>query len=444
MAYTEDKAFELIESAHSRGRLGHAFILSGVKADMESLATRVINLINKEDENAAPKRTLHASPKVEPKTVQKEAAPVEKPKLSPKTQAEPEPSLGGGLDLFGNPLDEAPAKEEPAADNDGGDLFDLFGEVEAAPASQPEPKPKSVAQSEPIVEQAVAKPAPAAVVAKKPMKQAENLDELEGDLVRIVRPYGKARFIRVDEIRELEKAMYQAAEADKWKVGVIVDADRMQAAASNAFLKTLEEPPNGCLLMLLTHSPERLLPTILSRCVNISLMSDGAERIPLEGESEMIATLLRVGKQGFSSVSRALTIKAVFATLLNKRRIAISKDHEATQKEEEKHYKNATDGEWLKDREKHFESLTQSDYLLERSKFIDLLILWLGDLVRLKTGAPRLEFQQHESAMMGIAEKENLESLLRRMEALEDLRGMFETNVSEALALEVGFMKAFG
>jgi len=103
----------------------------------------------------------------------------------------------------------------------------------------------------------------------KPCKEAKNLDELEGDLVRVVRPYGKARFIRVDEIRELEKSMFQAADAGKWKVGVVVDADRMQASASNAFLKTLEEPPKGCLLLLLTHSPERLLPTILSRCVNI-------------------------------------------------------------------------------------------------------------------------------------------------------------------------------
>jgi len=139
-----------------------------------------------------------------------------------------------------------------------------------------------------------------------------------------------------------------------------------------------------------------------------------------------------------------LTIKSVFASVLNKRKLAITKDHEASQKEEEKHYKNATDGEWLKDREKHFESLIQSDYLLERSKFIDLLILWLGDLVRLKTDATKLEFSQNESAMREIAEKEELESLLRRMEALEQLRGMFETNVSEALALEVGFMKAFG
>ena len=64
--------------------------------------------------------------------------------------------------------------------------------------------------------------------------------------------------------------------------------------------------------------------------------------------------------------------------------------------------------------------------------------------MKINTGASRIEFTQHETAMLEIAGKENLESLLRRMEALEKLRGMFETNVSEALALEVSFMKAFG
>ncbi len=353
MAYTEDKAFDLIASAHSRGRLGHAFIFSGDKEVCESLAVKVVNHINRD-------------PEVE-------------------------------------------AKEESADD-----VFDLFGEVAAAPE--------------------VAAPA----------KDAVNVDELEGDLVRVVRPHSKSRIIKVEHMRGLEKSMYQSAQADKWKVGLIIDSDRMNPSAANAFLKTLEEPPNGCLLILLTTKPERLLPTILSRCVNITLMSDSDERKPLEGEAEMIQTLLRAGKQGFSTVARALTIKSVFASILTKRKAEIAKECDFALKEEQDHYKNATDGEWLKEREKYYEALTQSEYLLERSKFIDLLVLWLGDLVRIKSKAPKLEFKKHTDAMEVVAEKESLESLLARMDAVEDLRSMSETNVSEALALEVSFMKAFG
>lgn len=400
MAYTEDHAYELIKSAFERGRLGHAFILSGAKDSMESLATRLINLINKEDVNAPAKRKLSAKPK---KKVVEEIE---------------EESGSGEVDLFGNPVDG------------GGDMFDLFGEVESAKPVEAEVVTNTESEPE--------------MVEAKPHVDAKNLAELEGELVRIVRPFGKARFIKVDGIRELEKSMFQATDSTKWKVGVIMDADRMQASAANAFLKTLEEPPKGSLLILLTQSPERLLPTILSRCVNISLMSSHAERVKLEGEQELLTALIRVGKQGFNSVSKSLTIKSVFATVLNKRKLAISKAYDLEKKEEEKHYKNATDGEWLKGREKHFEAEIQADYLNERSQFMDLLILWLGDLVRLKSGVTDLDFQSQQDAMRDIAEKEELQSLLRRMEALEELRTNLETNVSEALALEVGFMKAFG
>ncbi len=354
MAYTEDKAFELIESALERGRLGHAFIISGTKhAGVESLTTRVINLINRDEE------------KVE------------------------------------------------VAEAGGDDMFDLFGEVEEV---------EKVAEIKP---------------------EAENLQELEGELVRIVRPQMKSRIIPVDAMRELEKSMFKTARKGKYKVGVIVDADRMRVEAANAFLKTLEEPPNGSILFLLTASPERLLSTILSRCVNIPLIAENDVREVLEGEQEMLTTLLRNAKVGFNSVSRALTIKSVFAAILNKRKLAIGKVYDVALKAEQDHYKNTTDGEWLKDREKHYESLTQSDYIFERSKFIDLLILWLGDLVRIKSGATRLDFDQHETAMAEVAAKESLESLLLRMDAMEELRALFETNVSEALALEVCFMKAF-
>jgi len=353
MAYTEEKAYELIKSAHDRGRLGHAFIISGTKhAGVESLTTRVINLINCEEQ------------------------------------------------------------KEPVDKSGGDDMFDLFGEVE-------EVKPPEI------------QPA------------AENLQELEGELVRIVRPQMKSRIIPVDAMRELEKSMFKTAPRGKYKVGVIVDADRMRVEAANAFLKTLEEPPNGSILFLLTASPERLLSTILSRCVNIPLIAENDVREVLEGEQEMLNTLLKNAKIGFNSISRALTIKSVFASILSKRKLAIGKGHDTSLKEEQDHYKNTTDGEWLKDREKHYESLTQSDYIFERSKFIDFLILWLGDLVRMKSGATRLDFDQHEAAMASAAAKESLESLLLRMDAMEELRGLFETNVSEALALEVCFMKAF-
>ena len=53
------------------------------------------------------------------------------------------------------------------------------------------------------------------------------------------------------------------------KVAVIADGHRMNPAAANAFLKTLEEPPPATVIFLLTTGSEGMLPTILSRCQKI-------------------------------------------------------------------------------------------------------------------------------------------------------------------------------
>ncbi len=57
----------------------------------------------------------------------------------------------------------------------------------------------------------------------------------------------------------------------KYKIFIIEDADNMTKEAQNAILKTLEEPPNYSIFLLIARNPEKFLPTILSRCVNIKI-----------------------------------------------------------------------------------------------------------------------------------------------------------------------------
>lgn len=72
--------------------------------------------------------------------------------------------------------------------------------------------------------------------------------------------------IAVDEVRRL-KTFFAMSNPDGGRRVVIVDAaDEMNVAAANALLKVLEEPPADCTLLLVTHQPTRLLPTIRSRC----------------------------------------------------------------------------------------------------------------------------------------------------------------------------------
>ena len=77
--------------------------------------------------------------------------------------------------------------------------------------------------------------------------------------------------IRVDEVRKL-KGFFSLSAADNGRRVVIIDAaDEMNTAAANAVLKLLEEPPRGAVLLLVSHQPNRLLPTIRSRCRELRL-----------------------------------------------------------------------------------------------------------------------------------------------------------------------------
>ncbi len=83
-----------------------------------------------------------------------------------------------------------------------------------------------------------------------------------------LRPSGKARIISADATRNLISKIQVSANVSLHKVAILHEADRMNPAAANIFLKTLEEPPGNTTLLLLTRRPYALLPTIRSRVLH--------------------------------------------------------------------------------------------------------------------------------------------------------------------------------
>lgn len=77
--------------------------------------------------------------------------------------------------------------------------------------------------------------------------------------------------IRIDDIRDAEEFMHLTAGAGKKRVLIIDAADDMNVHAANALLKSLEEPPPETVILLISHAPGKLLPTIRSRCRRIAL-----------------------------------------------------------------------------------------------------------------------------------------------------------------------------
>ena len=91
----------------------------------------------------------------------------------------------------------------------------------------------------------------------------------------------------VDNIRELiERSRFAPVQA-RWKVYVVDECHMLSTAAFNALLKTLEEPPPQVVFVLATTDPQRVLPTILSRCQRFDFRRSPLD--PLEGHLSWIA-----------------------------------------------------------------------------------------------------------------------------------------------------------
>ena len=97
-----------------------------------------------------------------------------------------------------------------------------------------------------------------------------------GDFFLLRRPYDfKTKKLRseipVAETRKLSDFYAHKASEDGWRICLVDSMDEMNRNAENAILKTLEEPPERAIIILISHNPGRLLPTIRSRCLNLQL-----------------------------------------------------------------------------------------------------------------------------------------------------------------------------
>jgi DNA polymerase-3 subunit delta' len=96
------------------------------------------------------------------------------------------------------------------------------------------------------------------------------------DLLSVERAYDPRRRrmrseILVEDTREIAGFFRLTAAEEGWRIVIVDGAEEMNRNAANALLKILEEPPRRALLLLVSHSPGRLLPTIRSRCRRLPL-----------------------------------------------------------------------------------------------------------------------------------------------------------------------------
>jgi len=261
--------------------------------------------------------------------------------------------------------------------------------------------------------------------------------------IHIAEPESKSRRIVIDQIRELEHALQMRSLLGGKKVGIIFDADRLQVQASNAFLKTLEEPPNNSLLILVTAQPEALLDTIISRCIPVALMSAG--KPPLGARQIRLLELLdNFFKKESSGLPEVFNLVRLFTGLLQEAKTAIQEENEAELKKEKTQYSQTTDGgKWLEGREEYYKAMGEARYVNERFELADTLLQWWADIARQQNQGEHFDFPESAGSTSRIALRFTPNEVLQKISALEELRENLNRNVNEQLALEVAFLKVF-
>ncbi len=246
----------------------------------------------------------------------------------------------------------------------------------------------------------------------------------------LVEPESKSRRIVIEQIRGMEQLIRLRPSVARRKVGVIVDADRLQPQAANAFLKTLEEPPPDSLLVLTTTNSEGVLGTILSRCIRIPLrMPPG--RGPAAGES-MAPLLDRLLAVEQFSIPAVLGLVRAIEEVWAKNRGEVLAAAELRLREEKKAWPEGAPADVLKARDEQFKAAAEARYLMLRSAHLDAISAWWVAAARSLLVSP-------EAAPKTI-HRMGMNAILAMIDEIEKLRDNLGRNVQEGLALETAFL----
>jgi DNA polymerase-3 subunit delta' len=252
------------------------------------------------------------------------------------------------------------------------------------------------------------------------------------------RPESKSRVITIDQTRDLmQQIQLKPTEAEN-KVAIIVAADRLNPQAANAFLKTLEEPPAKSVLILLSTEPQRLLETILSRCLRLNFFGGGKRELnPAEAD-----WLEKFGGLAAAEQKSLLGRYSLLAALLQKfAEIRAQVDEKLAAGSPLEKY-DEVEKDLREKWEDELAAAIESEYRRRRADLLLLLQWWLRDvwLHSLAAGKDLLNFPEISGAE-AVAGRISAKQALENLQTLEQTQRLLHSNVQEALALEVGLLK---
>ncbi len=239
--------------------------------------------------------------------------------------------------------------------------------------------------------------------------------------------HDKPGVVSVDDVRtqivnDEQIKPYQS----RWKIYIMNEAEKMTPQAQNALLKTLEEPSEYVVILLLATTASALLPTVLSRCVQLDLRPVDDKVIKKYLMTEMEIPDYRAD----------ICVAFARGNIGKARSLATSDDFESIREEAVrilKYIRRMDTADIITTLKK------MEDYKINVTDFLDIMMIWYRDVLLYKAtmDTQALVFKDESEAVIRESEERSYESMENIIRSIEKTQQRIKANVNFELAMEL-------
>ncbi len=254
-------------------------------------------------------------------------------------------------------------------------------------------------------------------------KQA--LTDNQPDIIRVT--HEKPNTISVDDIRaQVNNDVAIKPYSSRYKIYIINEAEKMTVQAQNAILKTLEEPPEYAVILLLVSNVNSLLPTILSRCVMLNMKPVADELV-----KKFLCEEMQI-----PDYKAEVCVAFARGNVGKAKALASSEDFENVKNEALSLLKYVKEME-LSEIIAAIKKITE--YKLEIGDYLDIIAIWYRDVLLFKAtnDVNHLVFREEIQALRKTAQRSSYEGIEKVIEALEIAKKRLDANVNFELVMEL-------
>lgn len=254
-------------------------------------------------------------------------------------------------------------------------------------------------------------------------KQA--LSNNQPDIIYI--SHEKPNTIGVEDIRaQINNDVVIKPYSSPRKIYIVNEGEKMTPQAQNALLKTLEEPPEYAVIVILTTNVEALLPTVLSRCVVLNM----------KPVSDALVKKYLMEQLGVPDYKANICVAFARGNIGKAKLLASSEEFEKVKDEAISLVKNINDME-IHEIVKAIKKI--SEYKFDVNDYLDILMAWYRDVLFFKAtkDVNSLVFKEEIQQIMRVSDRSTYEGIETIVNALQSAKKRLEANVNFDLTMEL-------